>query len=140
MRTFLQVQRNRSEHGAVAVEFALVLVPLLLIVFGIVDFGRALNAQITLTQAAREGARVSALGTGNVTDTVRAAAVGVNITTVNVTACPSSAAADARTTVTARTTFTMVTPLAAVMALIPGGGGFGGTIPMAGTAVMRCGG
>jgi Flp pilus assembly protein TadG len=122
------------------VEFALLLVPLLLIVFGIIDFGRALNTQITLTQAAREGARVSALGTGNVTNTVRDAAVGVTINSVTTTPCPSPAPADARTTVTARSTFTMITPLGALMALIPGGGGIGGTINMSGTAVMRCGG
>ena len=49
------------DRGAAAVEFALLLPVLLLLVFGIIDFGRALNAQITLTQAAREGARIAAL-------------------------------------------------------------------------------
>src|SRR5215469_15927355 len=51
-----------SERGAAAVEFALLLPLLLLLVFGIIDFGRAINAQITITQAAREGARAHALG------------------------------------------------------------------------------
>jgi glucokinase len=37
------------------VEFALLLPLVLLMLFGIIDFGRALNAQITITQAAREG-------------------------------------------------------------------------------------
>ena len=46
------------DRGAAAVEFALLLPLLLLLVFGIIDFGRALNAQVTLTQAAREGARL----------------------------------------------------------------------------------
>jgi len=35
------------DRGAAAVEFALLLPVLLLLVFGIIDFGRALNAQIT---------------------------------------------------------------------------------------------
>lgn len=43
-------------------EFVLVLPILLMLVFGIVEFGRAYNAKITLTAAAREGARVLALG------------------------------------------------------------------------------
>ena len=58
--------RQARDRGATAVEFALLLPLLLLIVFGIIDFGRALNAQITLTQAAREGARLAALGEANV--------------------------------------------------------------------------
>jgi Flp pilus assembly protein TadG len=41
------------DRGAAAVEFALLLPLLLLLVFGIIDFGRALNAEITITQAAR---------------------------------------------------------------------------------------
>lgn len=55
-------QGPRSETGAAAVEFALVLPILVLLIFGIVDFGRAFNAQVTITHAAREGARVWALG------------------------------------------------------------------------------
>ena len=57
--------RKARDRGSVAVEFALVVPALLLIVFGLIDFGRALNAQISLTGAAREGARLAALGYSN---------------------------------------------------------------------------
>jgi Flp pilus assembly protein TadG len=55
------MKRFRSESGAVAVEFAIVLVPLLLVLMGILDFGRAYTQQLSLSAAAREGVRVMAL-------------------------------------------------------------------------------
>lgn len=48
---------RRSEKGNVAIEFALVLPVLLLVVGGIIDFGRAYWFKQTLTWASREGAR-----------------------------------------------------------------------------------
>jgi Flp pilus assembly protein TadG len=48
-----------SEKAAALVEFAIVLPILLLIVFGIVDFGRALYTANNLTSAVREGARLA---------------------------------------------------------------------------------
>ena len=50
------------ERGAAAVEMALVMPLLILMVMGIIDFGRIFNGEIQLSQAAREGARVAALG------------------------------------------------------------------------------
>ncbi|WP_427019319.1 TadE/TadG family type IV pilus assembly protein (plasmid) [Pseudarthrobacter sp. P1] len=50
-----------SERGAVAVEFALLLPVLLLLVLGIMEFGRAYNVQISASNAAREGARYVAV-------------------------------------------------------------------------------
>lgn len=50
-----------GDRGAAAVEFALILPILLLLVFGIIDFSRAYNARITLSQAAAEGARALAI-------------------------------------------------------------------------------
>ena len=47
----------RSERGAVAVEFALVLPILLMCLVGIMEFGKAYNTQISLTHSAREAAR-----------------------------------------------------------------------------------
>jgi len=55
------MRRLHSDSGAVAVEFALVMVSLLLILFGIIDFGFAFNNQLAVTAAAREGARIMAV-------------------------------------------------------------------------------
>lgn len=49
------------DDGAAAVEFALIAPILLLLLFGIVDFGRAYQAKVELSHASREGARVYAL-------------------------------------------------------------------------------
>lgn len=50
-----------SEKGAAAVEFALVLPLLILIIFGIIEFGRAYNIQLGVTHAARDTARHMAI-------------------------------------------------------------------------------
>lgn len=50
-----------SERGAVAVEFAILAPVLIMILLGIMEFSRAYNAQISLTNAAREGVRVMAV-------------------------------------------------------------------------------
>jgi len=47
---------NRSEHGQSLVEFALILVILLVLLSGIVDLGRAFYAYIIIRDAAQEGA------------------------------------------------------------------------------------
>jgi hypothetical protein len=47
----------RGERGAIAVEFALILPVLLLLVFGIVDFGHAWYMKQIIINASREGAR-----------------------------------------------------------------------------------
>lgn len=49
------------DRGAAAVETALVLPVLLLVVFALIDFGRMVHAQIEVTEAAREGARMLAV-------------------------------------------------------------------------------
>lgn len=46
-----------ARRGQAMVEFAAVLLPVLLIVVGIIQFGMLFNAEVTLTNAAREGAR-----------------------------------------------------------------------------------
>ncbi len=50
------------ERGAAAVEFALVLPVLMVLVMGIVEFGHAFQVQAQLSAAARDGARSAALG------------------------------------------------------------------------------
>jgi Flp pilus assembly protein TadG len=83
-------RRHDSERGAAAVEMALVLPILVVLVFGIIEFGFLFNAQIALTQAAREGVRVESIGNGNGKTTAEAAFVasvplGVGSATASVT-------------------------------------------------------
>jgi Flp pilus assembly protein TadG len=59
MRTRRHLRRLADDRGAAAVEFAIVLPVLLLILFGIIEFARAWNVKQTLTDAAREGTRVA---------------------------------------------------------------------------------
>lgn len=61
--------RLANHRGQGAVEFALLAPVILLLLFGIVDFGRALFIANELTNAAREGARVAVLDS-NVCNTV----------------------------------------------------------------------
>ena len=125
------------DRGATAVEFALLLPLLLLLVFGIIDFGRALNAQITLTQAARTGARLAALGQPNVASATQAAATGLSPVTVAVTPCPSGATQTTAAVVTASYSFSFVTPIGAIAGLF-GGKGLGAPITLSATGRMPC--
>ena len=53
--------RRRDQHGAAAVEFALVAPLLLVLVFGVISYGYMLSFRQALSQAAAEGARAAAV-------------------------------------------------------------------------------
>lgn len=53
--------RARSDRGAAALEFALVSVPLLVLVVGIISYGYLLSFRQALSQGAAEGARAAAV-------------------------------------------------------------------------------
>ena len=55
----------KNEKGANAVEFAIILPILVVLIFGIFQFGIAYNNYITITHAAREGARRAAVDLNN---------------------------------------------------------------------------
>jgi Flp pilus assembly protein TadG len=59
-----EVGAMREEKGQVLVETAFVLPLLLVLIFGMVDFGRAMYTKNTLNNAARSGARVAAVTPG----------------------------------------------------------------------------
>lgn len=120
------------EDGASAVEFALVLLPLILILGGIIDFGFAFNAQISLTHAAREGVRSLALGAEEGEgEAVAISAYQAPIASLSgnndVTACPDDGTTD-RASITLRADY----PFAFLFFLDP--------VSLAGQASMRCGG
>jgi Flp pilus assembly protein TadG len=142
-----QAANDRRDRGSVAVEFALLLPVLLLLVFGIIDFGRAINDQITLTQAAREGVRLASLGYSPAavnTRTESAAAPTLTLTSANITVTPATSPACAPgagngvdAVVKLTYTFTFITPVGAFAAMF-GTASFGSTLSLSATGTMPC--
>lgn len=128
------------DRGAAAVEFALCLPILLLLVFGIIDFGRMLNAQLTLTEAAREGARLAALGDSNADVQARSEAAAPALSGVSVTvaaSCPPGAGPSADAQVNVSYSFSFVTPVGAIVGLF-GGSGLGSPVVLTAQGVTPC--
>jgi Flp pilus assembly protein TadG len=140
MKRALASSRKAADRGSVAVEFALVVPVLLLIVFGIIDFGRALNAQIALTGAAREGVRLAALGYSDAAIQARVAAAAPDlsgISTTVVAACPPGAGPGANAQVDVSYSFSFITPVGAIVSYL-GNSGFGGPVVLTAQGVMPC--
>jgi len=134
--------RAPRDRGAAAVEFALVLPMLLLVIFGLIDFGRLLNAQVKVTEAAREGARAAAVaGMGD--DHADAAEGRAQIVDEGIevvapsTFCEPPYTDDEDATVHTEYVFEWITPVGDIAALF-GGGGWGDPITVTGTGVMPC--
>ena len=133
-------RRARGEDGAAAVELAIVLPLLLLLVFGIIDMGRLLQQQIQLTEAVREGARIGALGgsvatiKGQVTNVVGAAATPTYPTAP--TTCSSASAIGDNSTVVAQRAFVPITPLIAIIKMFNSSASPSYTLKA--TGVMAC--
>src|ERR1041384_1582067 len=76
----------RSESGASAVEFAWLLPVLMMILFGIIEFGMALYRQAILTNASREGARLGiVVSTPPITTVMIDAAIDTYLTSAGIT-------------------------------------------------------
>jgi len=60
-KTSFRQRTAKERHGAAAVEFALVAPLFILMVFGILEYGRMVMVQQVLTNAVREGARAAVL-------------------------------------------------------------------------------
>ena len=115
------------------VEFAIIAPLLLLLVFGIIEFGRAYNAQNSLTHAAREGAREYAItrdeDAGRATAKAAATSLDSSLITVTLTGCESSSDGGQPAAVTLRYPFRLQ------IAFFPVS-----TFMMRSEGVMRCGG
>jgi len=91
-------RREQKEKGQALVEFVVILPVLLMVLWGIFQFGIAFNDYIQVTSAAREGARKAAvsrsLGSGPATAAAVAAAPAVapdlHLTTSQITVTPAS--------------------------------------------------
>ena len=142
---FSNKHQGHLDRGAAAVEMALVLPLLLLVLFGLVDVGRGFNAQMQVTQAAREAVRVKALGGTDVDASARAVAAVGGMNPLDVTAtftpCPAGGAVgNAEATVSY--SFTFITPLGPIAGLFGASTlpGIGTVRALSSTGVMRCAG
>jgi Flp pilus assembly protein TadG len=122
---------RRDDDGAAVVEFALVVPVLFLIIFAVIDFGRALWTLNVLTSGVREGARAAAIEptTALAIDTAKARTVryingvlNTTLTTAQVTATYDNNSASAtygqiRVYLTSGYAFQPVTPFATRMGL-----------------------
>jgi len=146
---FIKLRRSAviSESGATAVEFAIIL-PLLLV---LIDFGRMGFVQVSVTAASREGARYSSLNSSGVSnvqtlvDFVQTSAPGAarvaqlngaGILTVGLTQC-SLAQTSENTSVTASTNFKWLLPVD-LIAIISPGATWVQDFTITSTGTMRC--
>jgi Flp pilus assembly protein TadG len=137
------VRRKHSDRGAAAVEMAIILPLLLLVIGGLVDFGRAYFTKVVITNAAREGARAAVVGAVNPAARATAAATGVSPPPTVLVSYSSLGATDC-VTAPADTTVTVTVTTAAFNWIIlqPALSLFGASgslpSPLTATANMRC--
>ncbi len=131
---------SHRSRGQALVEFAIIVPVFLMIAFATIDFGVALNASITISNAAREGARAGVIDPtlATVTTRVKQAAglldnsrltVSVVCKTAAGGACAgglAGAASGTTLSVTVGYNYPLITPIA-----------FGVVIPLSSTAQMR---
>ena len=125
--------KHNGKRGQAVLELALVLPLLLIVVFGITEFGRAWMTMNVLTSAAREGCRLAVVTAPDVTEVnarVREVCAAARIAPTSViVAGPDPLDTSRRVSVTVAANFRVVTGNLL--------GPFSGTIPLQATAVMR---
>jgi Flp pilus assembly protein TadG len=122
----------RSDRGAVAVEFALILPILATLLIGILEFGHVYQTQITVSNSAREAARTMAVqnsvSAAQSAALTAAVALSPTMTSSELTISPAACTAGSTAVVTIQYPFTFFT------------GFFGAGFTMTGKAAMQCGG
>ncbi len=130
-----------SDRGAAAVEFLLVLPVLLMLLFGIIDFGRMLYTKITLTQAAEATARATAImGKPGGLSEADAATSDLDksdgaFPTPQITACKTPPDPNSNATATLTYKFHFATPLSL---FAPSLGSDGNGVTLSSTSVSPC--
>jgi len=108
-----------NRRGQTIAELAIVLPVLIMILAGMMDFGRVLNEYIVVTAAAREGARAAAVSEDGSAAIAAATAAAASINTpdnpVTVTVDPAAAAAGQPVTVTVSHSVSIIFPLIQAM-------------------------
>lgn len=81
-------ESKRRQHGQAVTEFAIILPVFFLLVAGMIDFGLGIYSDLTLVNAAREGARLGVIDPGNtaaIENRVREMASNLDASRLNVT-------------------------------------------------------
>lgn len=121
----------RTQKGQSLVEFALILPLLLLILFGIMDFGRLFHVYLTIDHAGREAARSASIGQNDtvVKKTAVDDAVDIGLTVDKVVINPSGSRSSGNdVTITITYPITFLTPIV---------GSIVGPITIKDTTIMR---
>lgn len=103
----------RKQSGQSAVEFAVVISVLLLLIMGVVDFGRAFFAYNVVANAAREGARYGIIASRSASDIISYATTQATLAGVSVSVPSRGTAGNSAdpVVVQASYSFTPITPL-----------------------------
>jgi len=127
-----------GERGQSLVEFALLVPIFLLLVFAIVDFGMGFHAWITVTNSAREGARLGAVGAtqDQIVQRVRDTADSLDQAQLTVTVTNAQGQPGGSVVVDVDYTYTLITPLAGILQLVSGNT-IGPSLNLSSTADMR---
>ena len=120
------------------VEFVLVLPIFLLLVFSIIDFGMGFHAWLTVTNSAREGARLGAVrgSSAQVTQRVRDTADTLDQSALTVSVANAQGDPGESVVVDVDYDYTLVTPLDNILGMISGGS-VGPTLTFHSSADMR---
>ena len=131
-------RRGKREDGQTLVEFTLVLPIFLLVLFAIVDFGMAFHAWITVTNSAREGARIGAVRatSGEIEQRVRDTATSLDQTDLSVAVTNAEGQPGGSVVVDVSYSYSLITPLADLLNLVSGGA-IPATLNLSSTADMR---
>jgi Flp pilus assembly protein TadG len=124
MRIAKLVRKNREsgERGQAVAEFALIIPIFLLLVFAIVDFGMGFHAWITVTNAAREGARLGAVGGSQteVEDQVYDTSSSLDADQLSVLVTNAEGNPGEAVTVDVEYEYELITPLSSILGVISG--------------------
>ncbi len=131
-------QDRRGERGQAVAEFALIVPIFLLLVFAIVDFGMGFHAWITVTNAAREGARLGAVGgtQTEVEDQVYDTSASLDADQMTVLVTNAEGDPGEAVTVDVSYDYELITPLSSILGVVSGGS-IGPTIGFTSSAEMR---
>jgi len=114
---------RKEEGGQSLVEFALVVPIFLLVLFAIVDFGMAFHAWITVTNSAREGARLGSVRatSGEIEQRVRDTTDTLDQADLSVAVTNAEGQPGESVVVDVSYSYSLMTPLADLLNLVSGG-------------------